>query len=87
MLDEKSFIFFMKKTLVSNLLLTLLFSVSQNICSDMKAYLMEIGSQEEQTWIRSKGIKTFESLEKYLQLIFLMDVSFLDRLMYLIKLG
>lgn len=48
---------------------------------------MEIGSQEEQTWIRSKGIKTFESLEKYLQLIFLMDVSFLDRLMYLIKLG
>lgn len=30
-------------------------SNAKNICSDMKAYLMEIGSQEEQTWIRSKA--------------------------------
>uniref|UniRef100_K1RJY9 Hepatic lectin n=1 Tax=Magallana gigas TaxID=29159 RepID=K1RJY9_MAGGI len=30
-------------------------SNAKNICYDMKAYLMEIGSQEEQTWIRSKA--------------------------------
>lgn len=31
MLEEKSFIFFMKKTLVSNLLLTLLFCIAEHL--------------------------------------------------------